>query len=87
MTREQINSEQTYTDSISSRIATIKQISSLVDKSKLTIICAHCETCHLVFNYIHKKWISTRDAPKYAHVGGLKLGVKSNKLIFLEMIN
>jgi bisphosphoglycerate-dependent phosphoglycerate mutase len=87
ITREQINSEQTYTDSISSRINTIKKIASMIDKTKLTLICAHCETCHLVFNYINKKWISTKYAPKYSHVGGLKLGVKSNKLIFLEMIN
>ena len=87
MTREQINLEQTYTDSISSRIDTMKKIALMVDKSKLTILCAHCETCHLAFNYINKKWINTKDAPKYAHVGGLKLGVKSNKLVFLEMIN
>jgi len=87
ISREQINLEQTYTDSISSRIDTIKKITSIVDKSKLTIICAHCETCHLIYNYINKKWISTKDAPKYSHVGGLKLGVKLNKLIFLEMIN
>lgn len=86
-TREQINSEQTYTDSICSRINTLKEIAAKVDKSKLTLICAHCETCHLAFNYIQKKWISTKDAPKYGHVGGIKLGVKSNKLIFLEMIN
>jgi bisphosphoglycerate-dependent phosphoglycerate mutase len=86
MTREQINLEQTYTDSVSSRIDTMKKIALMIDKSKLTIICAHCETCHLAFNYINKKWINTKDAPKYAHVGGLKLGVKSNKLIFLEMI-
>ena len=64
----------------------MKKIALMIDKSKLTIICAHCETCHLAFNYINKKWINTKDAPKYAHVGGLKLGVKSNKLIFLEMI-
>ena len=87
MTREQINSEQNYTDSISSRINTMKKIALMVDKSKLTLICAHCETCHLAFNYINKKWISAKDAPKYSHVGGLKLGVKSNKLVFLEMIN
>lgn len=87
VTREQINLEQTYTDSISSRISTLKQIASIVDKSKLTIICAHCETCHLIYNYINKKWISTKDAPKYSHVGGMKLGVKANKIIFLEMIN
>lgn len=87
MTREQINSEQTYTDSITSRINTIKQIASMVDKSKLTIICAHCETCHLVYNYINKKWISVKNAPKYGHVGGLKLGVKANKLLYLDMIN
>ena len=87
MTREEINLEQTYTDSVSSRILTIKKIASIVDKSKLTIICAHCETCHLIFNYIHKKWISTKDAPKYGHVTGLKLGVKPNKIVFLEMIN
>jgi bisphosphoglycerate-dependent phosphoglycerate mutase len=87
VTREQINLEQTYTDSISSRINTIKKIASIVNKSKLTLICAHCETCHLIFNYINKKWTSAKDAPKYSHVGGLKLGIKSNKLIFLEMIN
>jgi bisphosphoglycerate-dependent phosphoglycerate mutase len=87
ITREQINLEQTYTDSISSRINTIKKIATMVVKTKLTIVCAHCETCHLVWNYINKKWTSTKDAPKYSHVGGLKLGVKSNKLIFLEMIN
>lgn len=87
MTREQINLEQTYTESIDSRINTVKKIASIVDKTKLTIICAHCETCHLVFNYINKKWISTKNAPKYNHVGGLKLSVKSNKLVFLEMIN
>ena len=86
VSREQINSEETYTYSISSRIDTMKKIALMVDKSKLTLICAHCETCHLAFNYINKKWISTKDAPKYSHVGGLKLGVKSNRLIFLEMI-
>jgi bisphosphoglycerate-dependent phosphoglycerate mutase len=86
-TREQINSEQTYTDSVSSRITTIKQIASMVNKSNLTIICAHCETCHLIFNYIQKKWISTKNAPKYGHITGLKISVKSNKLVFLEMIN
>ena len=85
--REQINNEQTYTDSISSRINTIKQIALMVDKSKLTLICAHSETCHLIYNYINKKWINTITAPKYAHVCGLKLGVKSNKIVFLEMIN
>ena len=86
-TREQINKEQTYTDAIATRINTIKQISKIIDKSKLTIICAHCETCHLIYNYTNKKWISTKDAPKYGHVGGLKLSTKSNKLTFLEMIN
>jgi len=85
-TREQINSEQTYTDALASRIFTINQIAKSVDKSKLTLICAHCETCHLIYNYINRKWLSTKDAPKYAHVGGFKFGVKSNKLVFLEMI-
>jgi bisphosphoglycerate-dependent phosphoglycerate mutase len=85
-TREQINSEQTYTEAINSRIATIKQIAKISDKSKITIICAHCETCHLIFNYINRKWITTKDAPKYQFVGGFKFGVKPNKLVFLEMI-
>lgn len=84
--REQINNEQTYTDAINNRINTLKQISKLIDKSKLTLICAHCETCHLAYNYINKKWVSTKDGPKYTHVGGLKIGVKPNKLVFLEMI-
>ena len=86
-TREQINSEQTYTDSLLTRIKTIKQIASISSKSKLTIICAHCETCHLINNYINKRWTSTKDAPKYAHVGGIKIGIRPNKLVFLEMIN
>lgn len=86
-TREQINQEQTYTDAIATRINTIKQISKNADRSKLTIICAHCETCHLIHNYTNKKWLSTSDAPKYGHVGGLKLGIKPNKITFLEMIN
>ena len=84
--RDQINGEQTYTDAIATRINTIKQISKIAEKTKLTIICAHCETCHLVHNYINKKWISTKDAPKYGHVSGLKLTFKSNKLVFLDMI-
>jgi len=87
MSREQINNEQTYTDSICSRINTMKQISLMIDKSKLTLICAHCETCHLIYNYICKKWTNAKDAPKYVHIGGLKLGIKPNKLVFLEMIN
>lgn len=85
-TREQINSEQTYTDALASRIYTINQIAKSVDKSKLTLICAHCETCHLIYNYINRKWLSTKDAPKYPYVGGIKFGVKPNKLVFLEMI-
>lgn len=85
-TREQINSEQTYTDALTSRIATINQIAKIIDKSKITIICAHCETCHLVYNYINRKWISAKESQKYSHVGGLKFGVKPNKLVFLEMI-
>jgi hypothetical protein len=85
--REQINKEQTYTESLNSRINTIKQIAKLVDKSKLTIICAHCETCHLIYNYINKKWLNIKDSPKYSFVGGFKIGVKPNKLVFLEMIN
>lgn len=84
--REQINNEQTYTESIASRIKTIKRISKNADKSKITIICAHCESCHLLYNYINRKWLSTKDAPKYPHVGGFKFGVNHNKLIFLEMI-
>lgn len=97
MQREQVNNEQTYTDAINSRINTLRQISKLIDKTKLTLICAHCETCHLIYNYINKKWLSVKDpkAPKYGFVGGLKLGIKtsgtnpnqSNKLIFLDMIN
>lgn len=85
-TREQINSEQTYTDALTSRIATINQIAKMVNKSKITIICAHCETCHLVYNYINRKWLGAKKSPKYSHVGGLKFGVKPNKLVFLEMI-
>lgn len=85
-TREQINSEQTYTEALNSRILSIKQITQKYDKSKITIICAHCETCHLIYNYINHKWLSTKDSPKYSHVGGFKFGVKSNKLVFLEMI-
>ncbi len=85
-TREQINLEQTYTEAINTRIATIKQIAKISDKSKITLICAHCETCHLIYNYINRKWISTKDAPKYQFVGGFKFGVKPNKLVFLEMI-
>lgn len=85
-TREQINKEQTYTEAIGSRIETIKQIAKNTDKSKITIVCAHCETCHLIYNYINRKWLSTKDAPKYSHVGGFKFGVKPNKLVFLEMV-
>lgn len=85
-TREQINLEQTYTDSLASRIKTIKEIAKNVDKSKITLICAHCETCHLIYNYINRKWLSTKNAPKYSHIGGFKFGVKPNKLVFLEMI-
>jgi bisphosphoglycerate-dependent phosphoglycerate mutase len=85
-TREQINSEQTYTEALTSRINTIKQIAKNVDKSKITIICAHCETCHLLYNYIGRKWLNTKEAPKYSHIGGFKFGVKPNKLVFLEMI-
>jgi bisphosphoglycerate-dependent phosphoglycerate mutase len=85
-TREQINSEQTYTDALTSRIATINKIAKMVDKSKITIICAHCETCHLIYNYINRKWLSAKKSPKYSHVGGFKFGVKPNKLVFLEMI-
>lgn len=85
-TREQINSEQTYTEALASRIHTINQISKNIDKDKITLICAHCETCHLIHNYINRKWLSIREAPKYSHVGGFKFGIKSNKLIFLEMI-
>lgn len=87
MTRDQINCEQTYTDSISSRINTINKIVTMIDKTKLTLICAHYETCHLIYNYVNKKWFSIKDAPKYVHVGGLKLGIKSNKLYFIELIN
>lgn len=86
MTREQINSEQTYTHALNTRIMTIKQISKMSDKSKITIICAHCETCHLIYNYINRKWSSTKNAPKYRFVCGFKFGVKPNKLVFLEMI-
>lgn len=87
--REQINNEQTYTDAINTRINTIKIISQLVDKSKLTLICAHCETCHLLYNYSNKKWISSssKEAPKYGFVGGIKLGIKPSKLLFLEVIS
>ncbi len=85
-TREQINMEQTYTTALNSRINTIKKISLSADKSKLTIICAHCETCHLTHNYLNKQWINIKNAPKYRHVGGLKISVKSNKLTFVEMI-
>lgn len=85
-TREQINSEQTYTDALTSRIVTVNQIAKMVNKSKITIICAHCETCHLVYNYINRKWLSAKKSPKYSHVGGFKFGVKPNKLVFLEMI-
>ena len=86
LSREQINSEQTYTEAINSRIATIKHIVKLTNKSKITIICAHCETCHLIYNYINRKWLCTKDAPKYQYVGGFKFGVKLNKLVLLEMI-
>ncbi len=86
ISREQINQDQTYTESIGTRIDTIKKIAQSVDKSKLTIICAHCETCHLIYNWVNKKWLSTKDSPKYGYVGGLKLGLKSNRMIFLEMI-
>jgi bisphosphoglycerate-dependent phosphoglycerate mutase len=86
ISREQINSEQTYTSALTSRIETVKHISKMADKSKITIICAHCETCHLIFNYINRKWLSTKDAPKYSYVGGIKFGVKPTKLVFLEMI-
>lgn len=85
-TREQINYEQTYTEALASRIYTINQIVKNVDKEQITIICAHCETCHLIYNYINRKWLSTRVAPKYSYVGGFKFTVKSNKLVFLEMI-
>jgi len=84
--REEINNEQTYTDSICSRINTINKLILLIDKTKLTIICAHCETCHLIFNFINKKWISSRKSITYTHVGGLKLDVKFNKLVFIDTI-
>jgi bisphosphoglycerate-dependent phosphoglycerate mutase len=84
--REQINLEQTYTDALATRIEAIKHIAKIADKSKITLICAHCETCHLIYNYINRKWLSTKDAPKYPHIGGFKIGVKPNKLVFLEMI-
>lgn len=85
-TREQINAEQTYTEAINSRINTIRLVAKNADKSKITLICAHCETCHLIYNYINRKWLSVKDAPKYAYVGGFKFGVKPNKLVFLEMV-
>lgn len=85
-TREQINAEQTYTDAINSRIQTILHIAKNSSKSKITILCAHCETCHIIFNFINRKWISTKDAPKYAYVGGIKFDLKLNKLVFLEMV-
>ena len=85
-TRDQINLEQTYTDALASRIYTINQIAKNVDKLKLTLICAHCETCHLIYSYINRKWLSTKDAPKYSYMGGLKIGIKPNKLVFLEMV-
>lgn len=83
-----INNEQTYTDAINSRIETIKQIAKMSDKSKLTIVCAHCETCHLIHNYLNKKWIPNKIAPRYGFVGGIKIGFgnKTNKLTFLDMI-
>ena len=87
VSREQINQDQTYTESIAIRINTIKKIGSCVDKTKLTIICAHCETCHLIYNWVNKKWLSTKESPKYGYVCGIKLGLKSNRLTFLEMIS
>jgi len=85
VSRHQINSEKTYTDSINSRINAFKNILKLIDKSKLSIICAHCETCHLINNYINKKWIKSSEAPRYKFVGGLKIGFNLNKLKVLEI--
>ena len=87
--RNGVNNEQTYTDAINSRINTIKNIAKNSDKSKLTIICAHCETFNLIFNFLNKKWLTNGCAPKYSYVGGFKIGIggsKNNKLTFLEMI-
>lgn len=88
MSKDSINSEQTYTDAINSRINTLKEIGIISDRSKLTIICAHCETCHLAYNYLNKKWLPGKIAPKYGFVGGIKIGIgiKTNKLTFLDMI-
>lgn len=86
-TREQINLEQTYTEALNSRIKSIKQIAKNTNKSKISIICAHCETCYLLYNYMKKIWLNTKEAPKYSHICGFKFSVKSNKLVFLEMIN
>lgn len=86
MTREQVNLEQNYTESINSRINTLKQLGKLIDKSKITLICVHCETCYIILNYLNKKWISPLNAPTYGFIGGLKIGVKSNKLIYLDTI-
>ena len=88
--RDSINNEQTYTDAINSRINTIKKICLNSNKCKLTLICAHCETCHLAHNYLNKKWLINKLAPKYGFVGGIKMGIgvgsKTSKLTFLEMI-
>lgn len=84
--REHINNEQTYTDAIQSRIDTIKKIAKNANNTKLTLITAHCETCHLFYNYLNKKWKSVKDAPKYPYVGGLKIAIKPNKLVLLDLI-
>ncbi len=88
VSKDSINGEQTYTEAINSRINTLKQIGANSDKSKLTLICAHCETCHLAHNYLNKKWLVNKMAPKYGFVGGIKIGIgnKTNKLTFLDMI-
>jgi hypothetical protein len=91
MTRDEINAEQTFTESIDTRLKTLKKISSESDKTKLTLICAHCETCQLLNSYLNKKWISSKESPKFGFVKGIKFGFnnlnnKNKRLYFLDYI-
>lgn len=88
--QEQINDEKTYLESINTRIDTLDKIAKLNNASNLTIIIAHCETCHLAYNFTHSKWFSPKEKtiPKYGYLKGIKLGVSKStfKLSYLDVI-
>lgn len=91
ITKEQINLEQTFTESIDTRLRALKKISLDSDKSKLTLICAHCETCQLLYNYLNKKWLTPKESHKFGFVKGIKFGSansndKMKKLYFLDFV-